>query len=223
MRADKLDRLSDFSLIQKSHPYYLVYKPLLRDIQLAIGSYASGNVLDIGCGNKPYEKMFHGLIESYIGCDVIQSSESKVDVISEATNIPLADSSFDTIFSTQVIEHVGDHDKMLKEAFRLCKPGGCVIMSGPMYWPLHEEPHDYFRFTKYGFQLIFERAGFKILEIKANGGSWALLGQVILQTFPALLVNRQIFRWLINSIFGFLDNRRTNTGNTMNYVIIARK
>lgn len=223
MREEKLSRLSDYRGIKKSHPFYLIYYPLLRDLQRVIHQYAKGKVFDIGCGNKPYESMFDGRIDDYIGCDVAQSSEARVDVICEATSIPVENDSFDTIFSTQVIEHVGDHQTMLKEAFRICRPEGYLILSGPMYWPLHEEPHDYFRFTKYGFQLVIEQAGFKIIEIIPNGGKWALMGQVVLQTFPLILVNRALFRRFINSVFGYLDRRYLDEVNTMNYVIIAQK
>ncbi|HTB33100.1 MAG TPA: class I SAM-dependent methyltransferase, partial [Bacteroidia bacterium] len=165
MREENLDRFSDYNKVDISDHYYLVYKPLIRDLEYAVKKYAGEKVLDLGCGNKPYEGMFQGIAKEYIGCDVVQSSMNKVDVICEATKIPLPDASFDTVFSTQVIEHVDDHQALVKEAFRLLKPGGHFIVSGPMYWHLHEEPYDYFRFTKYGFKYILEKNGFSVAEI----------------------------------------------------------
>lgn len=223
MREENIERFNDYTQIPVSGYYYLVYKPLIRDLRTAVSKYAQGRLLDIGCGNKPYKEMFKGLISEYIGCDVVQSDQKKVDVICEATKIPLPDVSFDTIFSTQSIEHVADHQGMLNEAYRLLKPGGHIIISGPMYWHLHEEPHDYFRFTRYGFQYILEKSSFKVLEIMANGGKWAMLGQVILHTLPAKITRWGLFRVMHNRLFSFLDKKFYNDFNTLNYVAVGKK
>jgi len=223
MREENIERFSDYKNTPKSDFYYLVYMPLIRELESAAKKYASGKVLDIGCGNKPYEAMFKGLITEYVGCDIVQSSLGKVDVICEATKIPLQDASFDTVFSTQVIEHVADHQAMINEAYRLLKPGGHLIVSGPMYWHLHEEPYDFFRFTKHGFKYVLEKSGFNVLEIKANGGKWATLGQVILHTLPPSLTRYNFLRSLHNRFFGYLDKNFYNDFNTMNYVVVVKK
>ena len=167
MRLENVSRLSSFNGINKYNFNYLVYKNLIRDLNKAVYKYAKGKVIDIGCGNKPYENIFKGKIDEYIGCDVMQSDLKKVDIICEANNIPLKSLSFDTAFSTQTIEHVADHQGLANEAFRLLKPGGYFIVSGPLYWPLHEEPYDFFRFTKHGFTYVFEKAGFEVTEINS--------------------------------------------------------
>ena len=223
MREDKLKRLQSFNNINITNNYYLVYQPLIRDLKYAVESYAKGKLLDIGCGNKPYLELFEKKCDEYLGCDIVQSSENKVDIICEATKIPIAANSFDTIFCTQVIEHVENHDKLLSEMYRLLKPNGYVILSGPMYWHLHEEPHDFFRFTKHGFRFIFERQKFKMVETLANGGKWATLGQMIIHTFPYRLTKMKSFRKLNNKLFSYLDKKYYDDSNTMNYVIVAKK
>jgi hypothetical protein len=60
------------------------------------------------------------------------------------------------------------------------KPNGFFIVSGPFVWEMHEEPYDFYRFTKYGFRQLLENAGFTIKEEKANGGKFAVLAQIIL-------------------------------------------
>lgn len=222
MRINNLKRFNDFSQVDITNKYFLVYQPLIRDLTYAISNYSKGKVLDIGCGNKPYFKLFHNNCQEYVGCDIAQSSENKVDVICNATNIPIADNTFDTVFCTQVIEHIEDHDKLLSEMFRILKPDGHVILSGPMYWHLHEEPYDFFRFTKYGLKFIFERRGFQIVETLANGGKWATFGQMVIHTFPKKLVKKKLFRKLNNKLFSFLDNKYYNEYNTMNYVVVAK-
>ncbi|MEP6596861.1 MAG: class I SAM-dependent methyltransferase [Ginsengibacter sp.] len=235
MRDENVSRFSNYKNISKSDFFYLVYIPLIRELKSAIVKYAKGKVIDIGCGNKPHEKIFEEKITEYIGCDIVQSSLQKVDILCEANNIPLPNNSFDTAFSTQTIEHVEDHQGLVNEAYRLIKPGGFFIVSGPMYWHLHEEPYDFFRFTKYGFKYIFEKAGFEMVEINPNGGTWATTGQSVIHSFlqsksrnffihvSRFLFHRLRLYWLINAFFSWLDKVDYNPLNTMNYVVVGKK
>lgn len=234
MRIENIERLAD-TRVTKTNTNYLHYKPFNRDLEAAINKYAVGKVLDIGCGNKPYQKLFADRITEYIGCDIIQSNLNKVDVLCAANDIPLENEFFDTAFSTQTIEHVEDHQGLVNEAYRLIKPGSYFILAGPMYWYLHEEPYDFFRFTKHGFKYILEKAGFEILETNANGGMWALAGQSYLHAIANsksrhffIRSMRWIFykfriSWFVNSVFGWLDKVDYNPISTINYVVVARK
>jgi SAM-dependent methyltransferase len=217
--TSQINRICDFSF-KKSDHNYLSYHYLVPCIQEA-GKASRGRLLDIGCGNKPYRKLFPNVTE-YIGCDIGQSNMNAVDVICPADKIPLPDSSFDVVISTQTIEHVENYNGLLQEACRLLKSGGILFLSGPMYWYLHEEPYDFHRFTKYGFQRAVERAGFQVQSIEPNGGKWSLLGLVWLHTLPRTF-NRRIVRRLSNGLFLWLDKRDFNPGNTSNYFVTARK
>ena len=232
-RQKDLVRLSGIKL-SKGDSTYLVYKSLFRDLQIAIDKYASGKLLDIGCGNKPYKALMKSVTE-YIGCDIVQSSNNTVDILSAATKIPVDNNSFDTVFSTQTIEHVEDPVALCSEAYRIVKPGGYFIVSGPMYWPHHEEPYDFFRFTKYGFSYILEKAGFEVISIKANGGNWATAGISLIHaienhipgTVAGKLLKRLFYKLqmtvFINWVFGNLDTKKSNEVNTINFVCIAKK
>jgi len=233
-RLENLQRLSNIELdVNNSH--YLHYISYHKELKEAIKTFATGRVLDIGCGNKPYESLFQDSTSDYVGCDVIQSNLNKVDVLAPANNIPLKDESFDTVFSTQVIEHVEDHQGLVNEAFRLLKPEGYFILSGPFCWPLHEEPYDFFRFTKHGFKYILEKSGFEVIEIKANGGMWANAGLSLIHALDVTraktfkmrvlisLYHRLKIKKKINKVFSKMDNSHYNEFNTINYVVIARK
>jgi len=235
MRENHLERL-DYIHTSINDPNYLGYKYLFKDLKDAVLKYAKGDVLDIGCGNKPYEPFFQGKINSYVGCDVVQSDQNKVDITCLATDIPLPDNSKDTVFTTQVIEHVADHNKLLAEAFRILKPGGHIIVSGPMCWEHHEMPYDFFRFTSYGFTYILEKAGFSDIQIKANGGKWAMVGQILLNSMRASMEKKTFLRrvfsflyflfrikWLINIFFSWLDKVDPDESATLNFVVVAKK
>lgn len=217
----KLDRLNKPRTGPDDH-YYLHYRKLFAELEKAALS-ATGALLDIGCGNKPYESMFEGRITSYTGCDVVQSSDDRVDILCPATAIPLPDESFNTVLCTQVIEHVADHKALLQEAYRLLAPGGVLILSAPAYWPLHEEPHDYFRFTEYGLNYLLRTTEFEITTINPNGGGWGLCGQVLIHTLERTPFRNRFARRLINYIFAVLDDRFPDRTNTLNYVAVARK
>jgi SAM-dependent methyltransferase len=220
-REQGIRRLKDLEL-DLDHPYFLHLRSLFADLEHA-SSHARGRLLDIGCGNKPYEKMFAARISEHVGCDVAQSSECRVDVICEATAIPLPDATFDTVLCTQVIEHVADHCTLIQEAFRLLRSDGILIVSGPLYWPLHEEPYDFFRFTEHGFRYLLEKVGFVVDEIVGNGGKWATCGQVLVHTVQTSRVNHRAVIRTINRVFAYLDDRKKINGNPMNYVVVAHK
>lgn len=236
MREVNLERLRTHR-ISLSHGHFLVYQAYLDDLFDCFKKYAQKKLLDIGCGNKPFQQILDPLVEEYIGCDIVQSSENKVDILCDATDIPLPDASFDTVVSTQLIEHIADYQLMINEAYRILKPGVFFIISGPMFWPLHEEPHDYFRFTKYGFHHVLTNAGFTIAEERANGGKWALAGQAFIMALYPEINTLKSFKWKFfrviyklmggiktaNQFFSALDKKYTDKTNTMNYVFVAKK
>ncbi|MES2062137.1 MAG: class I SAM-dependent methyltransferase [Bacteroidota bacterium] len=236
MRETNIGRLKN-TTINKDNLNYLHYSSFHKHLFKAISTFANGKLLDIGCGNKPYKSLLDTHITEYIGCDIVQSSENCVDVLCPANNIPIADEIFDTVISTQTIEHVEDHQGLINEAYRLLAPGGKLILSGPMYWPLHEEPYDFFRFTKHGFRYILEKAGFELISIESNGGKWSVVGQAFLhalypQVFNIKGVKGKVIRGFIkliggvktiNGFFEKLDNKAIDYTNTMNYVIVSKK
>src|SRR5262245_38440264 len=122
MRPQLLDRLSTHEVSVRS-PDYLHRRYLVEGIAEACEKYAKGRLIDIGCGNKPYRALM-GQVTDYVGCDVVQSSKQCVDILCEATDIPLPSESFDTAFSSQTLEHVADHKALLRESFRLLRSGG---------------------------------------------------------------------------------------------------
>lgn len=227
--------LTDITKIKKQNNSFLVYHYLIKALSYSIEKYAFGKVLDVGCGNKPYRSLFKNNITEYTGCDINQNKFNTVDIICNVLEIPLPDESFDTVLCTQVIEHVYDHKSLLKEAYRLLKKGGVIILSGPLYWPVHGEPEDFFRFTKYGFRQLLEECGFSITEVQENGGSWATAGQSLAHAYEfstnrsflfrviRFLFFRLGLRWLSNTIFMWLDKKDHNPVNTLNYVIVASK
>jgi len=234
-REKNLYRLANAEL-NVLNQHYIINYFLFKDIEQALQQFATGKALDLGCGNKPYRELFTFPVTEYIGCDIIQSSGNRVDVICPATALNFDDGIFDTVFSTQVIEHVDDHQKMLSETNRVLKNNGHAIFTIPFNWELHEEPFDFFRFSKYGIEYLFKKHGFEVLKIKSNGGKWASIFQLFLntlfstrkyRTFRSILIKHLFitfrFMYVYNKIAVWLDKKYFDDILTLNYLVVAKK
>lgn len=147
-----------------------------------------GVLLDIGCGRMPYRPLILPKVKKYIGADhpstaKMYHGDVKPDIYADATKIPLKTRSIDTILSLMVFEHLPHPELAMQEMKRLLKPNGVVLLSTVQMYPIHDAPHDYFRYSRYGLSNLFHNAGFKILKIKSQGsfwGFWALSFNVFL-------------------------------------------
>ncbi len=100
-----------------------------REILLYLMKYVSGRVLDFGSGRAKYKSVILTHAESYMAFDMIPGPN--VDVAGDVLNTPFSDSEFDTIISTQVLEHVAKPWLMIKEIGRILKPGGVCVLTVP--------------------------------------------------------------------------------------------
>jgi SAM-dependent methyltransferase len=151
---------------------WLVHK--IHDEVLArlVMQYASGILVDVGCGEKPYAGMTRGWVAKHIGVDhaSTQHDPRSIDILASAYHTTLPDSSADTTLCTVVMEHLERPAAALEEMYRILKPGGFVIASAPLFWHVHEEPRDFYRFTRYGLEYLLTQAGFEIIELLPLSG-----------------------------------------------------
>jgi SAM-dependent methyltransferase len=139
------------------------------------GKYISGKVLDVGAGEfNRYAGHFK--YSEYIRMDTRHGD--KVDLVGSADSIPLEDNIFDSVVCTQVFEHLEHPEKSAKEIYRVLKPGGYLLVTVPQMNELHEEPYDFFRYTKFGLASLFGSAGFKVIEVNQRGGFFSTIAQM---------------------------------------------
>ena len=143
--------------------------------------YIRGRLIDIGCGSKSMEPFFAGRVTQHIGLDHAGSphGHARVDIIASAYETEQPSDSFDTVLCTAVLEHLEEPESALIEAFRILRPGGYAIYSVPLFWHLHEEPRDFYRYTRYGLQYLFEKVGIDIVVIHPCGGFWVTSGAML--------------------------------------------
>ncbi len=195
-----------------------------------------GSVIDLGCGLRPFELDILNYADTYIGVDWTNSlHDSKADIIADL-NQPLAidSQSFDSVVSFEVLEHLCEPQMMLKEANRILKKDGVLILSMPFQWWVHEEPWDYQRFTRYGLEYQLKKAGFTDIVIEETTGFWLMWilklnyqsirlirgPRLVKKTTKAVLVPF----WFSNQwIAIYLDKIWREDKETAGYVVTARK
>jgi SAM-dependent methyltransferase len=203
-----------------------------RELKYCATSYLQGRLIDIGCGTKPYKNLLAPYVTEHIGVDHEETlhDKSQIDLFGTAYVIPADDEFFDSAICTAVLEHLEEPEVALHECFRVLKPGGYAIYSIPFIWHLHEEPRDFYRYSKYGIKYLFEKVGFEIVEIKALSGFWVTFGQLFVYNIYRL--NRGPLRWLhlidiaglfIQALSYGLDKIDKTEKWTWMYMVVAKK
>lgn len=106
--------------------------------------------LDLGCGASPYAKLFPNRTTFDIDPD------ANPDVVGDVHRMPFPDGAFEMVLCTEMLEHVHSPKEAIREMFRVLKPGGRIVLTTRFVFPLHEVPHDYWRFTKYSLHQLFD-------------------------------------------------------------------
>jgi SAM-dependent methyltransferase len=162
------------------NPVYLLRRGIYREVK-AKATVLQGDILDFGCGSKPYMSLFPHA-KSYIGVDFESVESSKnpaIDVYYDGKTIPFPDNHFDAIFCTEVLEHIFNKEEILPELYRVLKPQGVGLFTFPFAWPEHAQPWDYARYTTFSTKFIFEKYQFKIKSIEKTGNFIEVIFQFI--------------------------------------------
>jgi SAM-dependent methyltransferase len=160
------------------NPFYFARKGLL-DAIVGQATTLSGNLLDVGCGSKPYRSYLR--VDSYAGLDIdneTNRSRGYADFFYDGKVFPFEDNKFDSILCSQVLEHVFNPDDFLKEVFRVLKPGGKLLLTVPFVWDEHEQPYDFARYSSFGLRHLLTKQGFQITVQLKLGGDVSTLFQL---------------------------------------------
>jgi SAM-dependent methyltransferase len=208
------------------------------EIASAVASFAKtlperARLLDAGAGEGQYRSKFAH--QRYCGVDLAVGDAawdySHLDALADLTALPFRNATFQTAIHIVTIEHLPEPARALAEIARCLVSGGTLLIAAPHEWEVHQAPHDYFRYTRYGLAYLLERTGFEVLEIRACGGYFRLLARRLLnglQFFtggvrwllflPAALV--LVPPALILPLFDWLDSQKNFT---LGYICTARK
>ena len=163
-------------------------------------------ILDVGAGPCRYRSLF-GHCE-YKAQDFAQYqgppeglpgekwSYGKLDYVCDATAIPVEDSSFDAVLCTEVLEHVPEPIRVLKEIGRIVRLGGRAFISAPLGSGLHQQPyHFYGGFTPHFYHRFLGEFGFEVVSIEVNGHFFRMLLQELNRGIGFIQNHRPYPRW----------------------------
>jgi ubiquinone/menaquinone biosynthesis C-methylase UbiE len=191
----------------------------------------NGRTLDLGAQNGPYAAHFPRRVA------VDLQPGANLAARADAHALPFVDGAFDTVLCTEVLEHLPEPQRAIDEMHRVLKPGGELLLTTRFLFPIHDAPHDYFRFTKYGLRhLLRAFHDVRIEEETDSVGALAVLVQrlgmqaetlrtpVLRATWLVLARIVRRFSFLVTAEYG--DSRRLTreTGiMTSGYHVACRK
>lgn len=162
-----------------TYPAYLTRNRLLLKLR-ALAPQLKGRLLDFGCGSKPYKSLFS--VDDYIGLDFENPGHphlnEQIDVFYNGKNIPFQDGHFDSVFSSEVFEHIFNLEDILKELNRVLKNGGHLLITCPFSICEHEVPNDFARYSSYAIKYLLEKNGFEVVEQHKTGNSIETIAQL---------------------------------------------
>jgi len=217
-----------------TNPFWLARRGLVKNIR-ALAPKLEGDLLDVGCGRKPYRLLF--TVKSYLGLDIENPGHSHenedVDVFYDGKVFPFDSNSFDSVLCNQVLEHVFNPNEFLSEIHRCLKPGGQFLLTVPFVWDEHEQPYDFARYSSFGLRHLFEKNGFEIIEQRKSVQNMAVIFQLLIayiykitktRWFVANMLLTTLFMLpftLIGLLLGWL--LPNNTDLYLDNLILARK
>jgi len=201
-----------------------------------IKKHVKGKLLDLGCGKVPLYEVYRDFVSENI-CADWEKSPHKNEYLDATINLNLNknldfyDAEFDTIILSDVLEHLRYPETIIKEMYRIINDKGKILINVPFYYWLHEEPDDYFRYTRYALESMLKESGFEIIELNALGGAPEILADItakniLVLPFIGKIISSliQSFTWyFIKTRLGKKISRLTSRKFPIGYYLIAQK
>lgn len=159
------------------HPQWLLNDS--KEVAPWIRSNAKGTVLDVGCANRWIEKHL-GSNTQYIGLGYLDTGKNlykaRPDIFADAASLPIATQSCDAVILLEVLEHLKQPKDALLEVSRVLRPNGCLLLSVPFLYPIHDAPYDFQRLTRHGLERDLIDAGLEIISIEEKNSTLETAG-----------------------------------------------
>lgn len=126
----------------------------------------SKKLVDLGTGTLRFKDLFFQY--DYVGVDFKEFEfVSKVADITKP--LEFSDNFCEIVTLSNTLEHVPNPQEVLKEVYRILKPGGILVGSVPFLIRLHQEPYDFYRYTNFALDYLLKNAGFLKIEVENIG------------------------------------------------------
>ncbi|MCP4654009.1 MAG: class I SAM-dependent methyltransferase [bacterium] len=215
-----------------AHTFSLPTYQLYRHTLPLVEAHARGPCLDAGSGRSPWKPTLVARGIEVLSLDV-EDRAGEVDVIADVQAMPvIGDGTIGSVLCTQVLEHLPRPWEAVAEMARVLAAGGYLILSVPHLSVIHEAPHDYYRFTRWGLGSLLKTHGFEVVRIVESGGLLSFLAHGLSMVFFGILGSLPGLRrlvWSINALvlihlLGLVDRLfGASAIYPCNYVVLARK
>ncbi|HEX7706662.1 MAG TPA: class I SAM-dependent methyltransferase [Thermoanaerobaculia bacterium] len=210
------------SKTQSRRNLYEWLRSAIAEAQLA----SDARILSIGAGGDVEAELRRAGL-SFTSVDIDPSRHP--DVIADLEKLtPFANESIDAVFVLEVLEHLKNPMQGVAELERVLRPGAVVIGSTPFLLAIHDEPHDYYRFTYHGLQHLFR--DFEHVLLRERNGELRAAGVLFTrrlihvphgQALRTLLLSPLLI--LLSSIAAALDRLLPSRNGTTGYFFVFRK
>lgn len=207
-----MDDFTNLKITKNNLDVYQIRVKIFNFIKSSLSLF-SGEILDVGCGKMPYKKYIleNSKVTEYIGLDIddalVYDKKIKPDYTWDGIRMPFENDTFECAIGTEVLEHCPNPEIILKEIYRVLKPGGVFLFTVPFLWNLHEVPHDEYRYTPFSLERHLKNSGFRDVTIKATGGWHASMAQMLglwVRRSPMRHKKRQLLSWLVKPAIKYL-------------------
>jgi SAM-dependent methyltransferase len=182
-------------------------------------------VLDAGAGEAPYRNHFAHVEYRTADFAAVDKVYGEIDYICDLSSIPVPDSTFDIVLASQVLEHMSEPIATLSEFKRVLKPSGELWLTAPLFFPEHEQPYDFFRYTQFAWRKFADDVGFKIVELEWLEGYDGTLSYQFAMAARASNkwnISAKVLYYGLAAVYARRDmrRRRTSVGMPKNYRVI---
>jgi SAM-dependent methyltransferase len=199
-----------------------------------IPAFARGRLADLGCGNAPLYLKYRQYVDTITCIDWGNTAHKNayLDVECDLNqSLPFADGAFDTIILSDVLEHLPQPELLWAEMHRLLVTGGHVLMNVPYFYPLHEIPFDFYRYSCYALDRFARNSGFEVIELVPLGGSPEVIMDIVAKHLqfipllgPALAVCAQaVTLAFVRTSIGRRISRKSSEHFPLGYAMVARR
>ena len=215
----------------------LVTDLVAKRYDIAIRTYASGDLADLGCGAVPLYIAYRDRVNS-ITCVDWPASKHKIDHLDFKVDLtqplPFDDQQFDTIILSDVLEHLPEPGLLWNEMHRILRPGGVAIINVPFFYWVHEAPFDFYRYTEFALRRFAEQSDFEVESLEATGGLPEVMADLIAKKPRVIPVIGHLFRkmtsvlvqkmtWAYVHGIGKSMSRKTASRFPLGYFMVVRR
>jgi len=190
--------------------------------------------LDLGCGKVPLYEAYRAFVTDIVCVDwgnTLHKNEHLDCEVDLTQHLPFKNREFDTIILSDVLEHIPVPEELWKEMARILSPNGTILISVPFYYWLHEEPHDYYRYTEFALRRFVDLCDLRLVELQSIGGAPEVLADIFAKNIvrlPKLGRPLSLFaQWLtsvfVDTTFGGKVSESTGRSFPLGYFLIAQQ